>query len=464
MKTIITTVGTSLFENYMSSEVKTLFRKEGKNYPDISQAVKGLKNKDASTYAPTCTEIKDTISPAIKNLWLKGISKNRQGWLFTDNVDEPNQYASAEIESIIKIRKDIGEEVQVYLICTDTVLSVLAAELIKTFFNYKDFGGNEYADIEVVFEQTDKHIVKDLRVSDNDEYQKGFMNLVKITNEVINKEGKTNCYLNITGGYKAIIPVMTLVGQLKEVPLRYIYEDNENTEKPLVEIGNLPFNFDWSILEGYSNMLFDTTKIQGSKIQELENFGIVKKNIRPPELTIIGELLKIFLEQDIPFQKTTFGYLIEYKLMNYYLNNNYCDFSKVELGYPLSQEEGNKLEDADLWMENDEGKVVMVEVKPATFKSKKLKEKIKKNLSFVDLSIIEEFWVITYQYKDNLIPDDKFKSMIENIASCYAGVMFRVKKITIEPNEIDGDLNRVKYHDFMRSNLLKVDDCFSIKR
>ena len=75
----------------------------------------------------------------------------------------------------------------------------------------------------------------------------GFHNLVEITSKEIRsaKAAKEKVILNISGGYKAILPVMTLVAQLEEVPLNYVYEDSNE----IIEIGNLPISFDWAAIE-----------------------------------------------------------------------------------------------------------------------------------------------------------------------------------------------------------------------
>ena len=61
---------------------------------------------------------------------------------------------------------------------------------------------------------------------------------------------KTNVHglLYIT---KAVIPFMTLYAQLKNIELRYMYEESDN----LVKVGNLPIQFDWAVGELYHDFL-----------------------------------------------------------------------------------------------------------------------------------------------------------------------------------------------------------------
>jgi putative CRISPR-associated protein (TIGR02619 family) len=400
MKTIITTVGTSLFENYMNSEIEDLLDK----YTDISESFRELKEKrdSASEYEENGSHEK-CIRNAIKDKWLNNVTKNSTNdWIPGDGL---NEYASAEIESILKIQKDVKQKVQVYLICTDTVLSVLAAELIKEFFNCEDFGKNEYPNIEVKFEQSPEHIADKLRVSDNDEYQEGFMNMVRITNTLIDKRGKENCYINITGGYKAIIPVMTLVGQLKDVPLRYLYEDNEQSEKPLVKIGKMPVNFDWAKIEAFLQLLDDESLkkeqllrdiVSEDIIEKLEEYSLIQKSQKKKtdyELTIIGELLKeIATSGNSPIGQDILGLYMEEKLRNFFNTNTFqgvqykatsMDLFKSTDGKIITTERKDKRDveigDVDVVLEAEQ-QIIFCEVKSYGQTEKSNLEKITKRV------------------------------------------------------------------------------------
>lgn len=228
---IITTVGTSIFENYNES-------KKGKDSRFNANYLKLKKESYPFSEWKKHKSRRDNLSEIIKS----SFNKN-------------NNSASAEIASILAIAGN-ETDVEVHLIATDTVLSVLAAELIQKWFNESEY------DITVLFEKPDKlveevkcnYIIQNLSVSSNDKFQEGFMNLIDVVSGLIDesKKAKEEVILNITGGYKAIIPIMTLIGQIKEVPLKYIYEESSFDEKDgLVEVGNLPISFDFSIFESY---------------------------------------------------------------------------------------------------------------------------------------------------------------------------------------------------------------------
>ncbi|MDY6991414.1 MAG: hypothetical protein SVR94_02245, partial [Pseudomonadota bacterium] len=61
-----------------------------------------------------------------------------------------------------------------------------------------------------------------------------------------------NAVINITGGYKAMIPYLTILGQVNKVPVRYIFEDTDT----LIEIPLLPLTIDNSLFEKYEREFY----------------------------------------------------------------------------------------------------------------------------------------------------------------------------------------------------------------
>jgi hypothetical protein len=396
------------------------------------------------------------------------------------SISIQDENASAEIRSIIEIcKQEPNTDFEVHLIATDTVLSVLAAELICEWFNRTDnkekpenlknclFAKPQEPE---KFEKQDneRHIIKNLRVDNKATFEKGFMNLVSVLDKLIEKD-KT--ILNITGGYKAIIPIITLLGQIKEVPLKYIYNDSDlkDSENPLIEVGNLPFSFDIGYIEGYVHLITDTSKIDNNKVaKKLFELGLVQKDTVPTELSIIGELIKNKLESDdLPFAKTTMGYLVEYKFYEYYAKNlptiEDVIFDKVELGYKLSNNPDEDLEDADLWFEKN-NKVIIAEIKPASVKAKILRKKIKKLANYVkdDFNLLE-LWILLYEYENTEIINDEqwCKTVInQDLLNEFPDINFRFKKIKIDSNTIDGNRNRLRYQEFMRREINIINELF----
>ena len=63
-----------------------------------------------------------------------------------------------------------------------------------------------------------------------------------------------NVIMNITGGYKASIPYLTILAQLNGCPIYYIFEDQD----ALIKVPNLPFStevIDWKDLYGNSEII-----------------------------------------------------------------------------------------------------------------------------------------------------------------------------------------------------------------
>lgn len=303
---IITTVGTSIFENC---------KNENPTNKDFKDAYKEIKEQDLP-YSKLVNIDKDDIGDLQNgiNAWFKG-----------------NKNASAEIASILAIAGD-ETEVKVHLIATDTVLSVLAAELIQEWFKQNksnitvDF---TRPDDKLEKQEDSKYIIQNLSVSSNDKYQEGFMNLIEVVSELIDKskKAKEEVILNITGGYKAIIPIMTLLGQIKNVPLKYIYEEsNLNDKTELVEVGNLPISFDWELGELY---LDDMSKEGLKKINYkpeilrlLRELSLIQKDKLKP--TPLGQLFKQHLTGQLTTKKSLLGYLVELKAFEYF-HKQECD-------------------------------------------------------------------------------------------------------------------------------------------
>lgn len=232
---VITTVGTSLFENYMSSEVKILFRNEDEKHEDISQALKILRDRNASEFENDNIQTAIAkIKPFIENLWLKGISKNQKGWYFPEEETTLNEYASAEIESILKIQEEQNVFTSVYLLATDTVLSRLAAKMLAEFLN------KEFSSILQIHFNPQLDVIEHLRINDFDRFKKGLVNLsdrfYQIADSMLKVNLPQNIVLNITGGYKGIIPYLSLLGQINQTKIQYTFE-NTGT---LITVPQLP--------------------------------------------------------------------------------------------------------------------------------------------------------------------------------------------------------------------------------
>ena len=207
MTKIITTVGTSLITNQINSNLK------------IKKLYDLLKQKD---YAQKENFIKeyDELELLLKNE-LKTTEKT-----------------SAEIKSLINIKKSKNfSDIEVELIATDTLLSPICAEVLK-FLIEKDLK------IKVNFDN--QNIIVDLQVGDYKRYKSGLINLLNRLNQfAYNGSYFKDMILNITGGFKGVIPYLTIFGQINSVPIYYIFEFTSS----LICIPQVPITIDKGIFE-----------------------------------------------------------------------------------------------------------------------------------------------------------------------------------------------------------------------
>ncbi len=204
MMKVVTMVGTSIFENFFENNDNSTVR----NYYE------DLKNKRENEYARNETKINN-----IKKEISKWIDKEKDKF----NI-------SAEIKSLTKISEELKEDLEVYLLASDTVLSRLAGEILQEFI----------PKIVPKCEVKKLEIIKDLQIWDRKDFNKGMSNLISKIYE-ISDEYWDNVVINITGGYKATIPYLTILAQINNCPIYYIFEDTD----ALIKIPNIPFSKDW---------------------------------------------------------------------------------------------------------------------------------------------------------------------------------------------------------------------------
>ncbi len=326
MKTIITTVGTSLFTNYKKY-----------NPHDIDSNIHDLESL-----------------PYIKsNQWkdeIKVIKETIDEWI--------NKDSSAEIKSILELKKKYGE-VSVQLIATDTILSALAAEIIREYLKQKN--------IEALFDKNNNVIIG-LQVENKNDFVKiGLINLIKRLESIMNSYD--DMIFNITGGYKAVIPYMTIMGQIYNIPICYIFEETDE----LIEIPQAPVDFDFSVIDenyvafqslgkaqppSYREFISDfTTEV----FDRLKSKNLVEEIDGEVKLTPLGIMLKKkykdLFNSGKYHKQNLIGNLIELKLFKYFVKK--CG-NKASVEH--SKKIGGRNYDIDIYIENED-MVTAIEVK-----------------------------------------------------------------------------------------------------
>ncbi len=335
---VITTVGISLFTNYMKKEVMDTFPEN--YYEDIGEQVNKLTDKTFNIHWLTIFKPKlDDLRDIIINKWLKGIAKNNDGiWERNDNY-ELNKDASSEIKSILKIQEEVDEDLDVYLLVPDTLLAGVAAEIIKD-----KLGNNRKINIRMANEK--KATLKGYQVESQNKFQECGLQSLFEEIEIILKDNKEKVILNVSGGYRSILPYMTIIAELYDLPMKYIHENSDE----LITISDLPFSFDWSIAEKYYQYLLNIKECEDKKVMEqLYKMHLLKTTLKDNyELSSLGNLVKSYIDKYMITSNRVLGYFVEYKLHEYYIENNYK--SNRNVIYNFVQHGVDRIKSKQEWM------------------------------------------------------------------------------------------------------------------
>jgi len=307
-KKVITPVGTSIFENYMKH-----------NGSGINASYETLKDKsidvwDNKMYAAHIEKVRKPVRDWAE----KTLRKN-----------EIN--ASAEITSLVKILEEANEGLEVYLIATETIVSRLAAEILKDVLPIIEQNGHKmvvtFNPVHLNYEQRD--VIKGLQVRDDERFQEeGLTNFFERIQSITENFTKKTV-LNITGGFKAEIPYSTIISQVYDMPQCYIFEEDKNKQgtNHLLHIPRLPIQFDWSVAEKYYPYLCrdvewaSLDKPVKNELIDLHLMGETRQG--KCYLTVIGKMLKRYVEKSLPLHKNVLGFFVEYKLFEYYITTPY---------------------------------------------------------------------------------------------------------------------------------------------
>jgi len=218
---LITPVGTSIFGNYLD---------EGPGGGAERRHYDKIENEPGDRWTDREQRIEQLRQDRTLRDWIQATEE-----------------ASAEIESIRKIVEQEGEPITVQLLASDTIESRLAAELIRDYAQIDD--------VEFVF-NPDQDQVADLQVFDDNQFADGVRNLVRRLRtlledrgELMGRESGGACAINITGGYKATLPYLTVLGELYDVPLHYKFEDADG----LLSIPQVPITLDDDLFQEHES-------------------------------------------------------------------------------------------------------------------------------------------------------------------------------------------------------------------
>jgi putative CRISPR-associated protein (TIGR02619 family) len=311
---IITTVGTSLFSNFQ------LDNKDNEEWANLKEDRNGKEPYPKRHFEEKvwgkCIEEWNTN----ENTFKSDVKK----WAIT-NKKKSKEKSCAELQSINQIAKGY-KEVELILLSSYTLDGYLAATIIKELLNENilEFPCN------VVLDETP---IEGLVVDNADTFQnKGFQEIVKLLKHHSTEKIKnTDVVFNVSGGFKAVIPVVTLISQIQSLPLKYIYEDSEK----VISLGNLPISFDWAKAErfylllekesiNYINSLSSFSEQDLEVINELRDFKLLNGNRDKDKkdnfsLSSLGTFFNVFINDVMPVGKSVLGVLMEYKIVENFL-------------------------------------------------------------------------------------------------------------------------------------------------
>ena len=226
MTVVITPVGTSLFTN--GSETNN----------HIRNGFGRIEDKPASEW--------DSNTRYIENL--KSESENF--------IREHGISASAELQSTAVIRDKLEDNIIVYLLASDTIASRLAAEILMDQINPPNNILGEQVTVKFNADPVEGGIdvIRNLQVEDSVSFSReGMPKLFQRINFIKDWEagGNQNLAINITGGYGATLPYLTIFAQLEGVPLYYNFEGQEE----LITIPRVPLTINSDLIETHAGVL-----------------------------------------------------------------------------------------------------------------------------------------------------------------------------------------------------------------
>ena len=227
MKVVITPVGTSLFTN-------------GAQYnSDIADYYADIEDLRESNWNDHTDEI-------------NSLEQESQDFIESQRVS-----ASAELQSSAIIQNRLQDNIKVHLLASDTIASRLAAEILRDQINTPNsvLGNNVTAEFNPdpgARRQID--VIRNLQVNNSTDFStKGMPNLFQRITYIKDWEagGSQNLAINITGGYAATLPYLTIFAQLEGVPLYYNFE----SEVELITIPPAPLAIDLNLIESHASVL-----------------------------------------------------------------------------------------------------------------------------------------------------------------------------------------------------------------
>jgi len=184
---------------------------------------------------------------------------------------EPFPYTRFSAEMNGLYRMNISERDRLVFLVSDTLGGKLCGDLLDRICQEK------------WKVQTEVIMLKGLQVSNAQKFlREGVPSLVQTVTDIVQKykSPRNRVILHATGGYKAVVPYLTLLGLMEGIPVKYVYEKDSE----LIELPAAPLKFDERLLKDLMEQLGDKEtefKLKGLPVNELcEITGLLQAQIR----------------------------------------------------------------------------------------------------------------------------------------------------------------------------------------
>jgi len=185
---------------------------------------------------------------------------NRLNNLNLDDSDELNK-SSAEVKSLKMIfkRRETTKGDTIHLLCSGTPDGTLTGRILKDFLpNVLDC-------------VTKLHFIKGLQVNSGRNFvREGIKEFIGKVYSLLKNECQTSTYdviFNHTGGFKSVVPYLTLIGMLEGISTYYIYEFSND----LIHLMPIPISFEESTVKEALPVLAKMEEESGLSDKEIKS-------------------------------------------------------------------------------------------------------------------------------------------------------------------------------------------------
>ncbi|HFJ9404069.1 TPA: histidine phosphatase family protein [Bacillus paranthracis] len=216
-------------------------------------------------------------------------------------------WKAAEISSIDSILENhiLDEPKELWLLTSDTREGKISGELIKEY--YKN-----------VFETVHTVEIPNLNAKESSLFRdEGLRQLVQTTSQIIymKRDIQEECIINATGGFKAQISFVGLIGQVLKIPVYYQFEDFSN----VIKLPSMPISLDYQLWLKY----FQT-------FDKLYRYGFLPEHQMDEDMRKENELRDLFDISEDQYRLSSVGLLMHEVLLQRFTNEGELYLPKMK--------------------------------------------------------------------------------------------------------------------------------------